>query len=92
MQIANLIVTIAITIILFLALRRIIWWYWGIDKHLANQLEIINKITAQIELQQTIANQEAVRRLAELQPELPPTSPQIPQSSSTQRRNPLTGK
>lgn len=90
MQIANLIVIITITLLLFLALRRIIWWYWGIDKHLANQREIIDKITAQIELQQTIANQESARRLAETQHALSQST--LPQSSQIQHRYPLTGK
>lgn len=47
---------------MFIALRKIVWWYWGIDKHLANQREIIDTLKAQIELQQILAEQDARRR------------------------------
>ena len=45
-----------------LLFRRVIWWYWGIDRHLANQQKIIDTLSAQIELQWLIADQEARRR------------------------------
>lgn len=70
--------------------RGFIQWLLGISDLIRLQEEGNTLLKAQIELQQTIANQEAARRLAELQPE--PPQPMISQSSPTQRRNPLTGK
>lgn len=53
-----------IAFVLFLVLRAVVWWYWGIDKHLANQQTIIDLLNKQIELQQIIENQAAQRRMA----------------------------
>lgn len=61
-SLAFLLVLSAIVLLLVLVLRRLVWWYWGIDKHLANQREIIDTLKAQIELQQVIAEQDARRR------------------------------
>ena len=61
-DLAYLLVMLSIFVLLFLALRRFVWWYWGIDKHLANQQTIIDLLTKQIELQQIIENQAAKRR------------------------------
>ncbi len=56
-DLAYLLVVLGIFILLFLALRRFVWWYWGIDRHLANQEVIIDLLSKQIELQQIIENQ-----------------------------------
>ena len=61
-DLAYLLVMLSIFVLLFLALRRLVWWYWGIDKHLANQQTMIDLLTKQIELQQIIENQAAKRR------------------------------
>lgn len=61
-QLAFFLVAVAVMAVVFLVLRRLVWWYWGIDKHLANQREIIDTLKAQIELQQILANQEERRR------------------------------
>jgi hypothetical protein len=53
---------VVFSIFISLLFRRVIWWYWGIDKHLANQQKIIDTLSAQIELQKLIADQEARRR------------------------------
>lgn len=61
-SLAFLLVLGAIVLVLFLVLRRVVWWYWGIDKYLTNQREIIDTLKAQIELQQMLAEQDARRR------------------------------
>lgn len=58
----SLLITVALFIVVMLVVRRIIWWYWGIDRHLANQREIIDALRAQIELSQIIENQASARR------------------------------
>lgn len=81
-DLAYLLVMLSIFVLLFLALRRLVWWYWGIDKHLANQQTIIDLLTKQIELQQIIENQAAKRRSILASQSHPPQSP-------THRPNPL---
>lgn len=78
----QILVAVIVVAIVFLLMRRFVWWYWGIDKHLSNQQEIIDAIKSQIELQQIIADQEARRH----QPE-----PETTKAQPVQRRNPLTG-
>lgn len=70
-----LLVMLSIFALLFLALRRLVWWYWGISKHLANQQTIIDLLTKQIELQQIIENQAAKRRFILASQSHPPQSP-----------------
>lgn len=69
----SLLITVALFIVVMLVVRRIIWWYWGIDRHLANQREIIDALRAQIELSQIIENQAAARRTPPNQPSNPLT-------------------
>lgn len=80
---ASLLVMLGVAVLLFLALRRIVWWYWGIDKHLANQQTIIDLLNKQIELQQIIENQAAQRRMAT------PASQSHQPQSPTRPRSPL---
>lgn len=84
-DLAYLLVMLSIFVLLFLALRRLVWWYWGISKHLANQQAIIDLLTKQIELQQIIENQAARRRSDSTQPASQSHQPQSP----TRRPNPL---
>ena len=81
-DLAYLLVMLSIFVLLFLALRRLVWWYWGIDKHLANQQTMIDLLTKQIELQQIIENQAAKRR------SIPASQSHQPQSQA-RRPNPL---
>ena len=69
----NLLITVALFIAGTLVVRRVVWWYWGIDKHLANQREIIDTLKAQIELIQVIENQATARRTPLNQPSNPLT-------------------
>lgn len=62
-QIALLLFMVLIAVVLFLAMRKVVWWYFGIDKHIASQREIISVLKAQIELQQVLADQESRRRV-----------------------------
>ena len=81
-DLAYLLVMLSIFVLLFLALRRFVWWYWGIDKHLANQQTMIDLLTKQIELQQIIENQAAKRR------SIPASQSHQPQSP-THHPNPI---
>ena len=81
-DLAYLLVMLSIFVLLFLALRRLVWWYWGIDKHLANQQTMIDLLTKQIELQQIIENQAAKRR------SIPASQSHQPQSP-THHPNPI---
>ena len=81
-DLAYLLVMLSIFVLLFLVLRRLVWWYWGIDKHLANQQTMIDLLTKQIELQQIIENQAAKRRSI---PALQSHQPQSP----THHPNPI---
>ena len=81
-DLAYLLVMLSIFVLLFLVLRRLVWWYWGIDKHLANQQAIIDLLTKQIELQQIIENQAAKRR------SIPASQSHQPQSP-THHPNPI---
>ena len=81
-DLAYLLVMLSIFVLLFLALRCLVWWYWGIDKHLANQQTMIDLLTKQIELQQIIENQAAKRR------SIPASQSHQPQSQA-RRPNPL---
>lgn len=62
MQLLFLLLFALVIVLVFLALRRLVWWYWGINQHLENQRTIINLLSKQIELQQIIENQAARRR------------------------------
>ena len=81
-ELAFFLVMLGIFALLFLALRRFVWWYWGIDKHLANQQTMIDLLTKQIELQQIIENQAAKRR------SIPASQSHQPQSP-THHPNPI---
>lgn len=69
-ELAYLLVMLGIFALLFLALRRLVWWYWGIDKHLANQQAIIDLLGKQIAFQQIVEDQSARRRSDSTQPAL----------------------
>lgn len=82
-QFIGLAIAAIIAFALFLVLRAVVWWYWGIDKHLANQQTIIDLLNKQIELQQIIENQAAQRRMAT------PASQSHQPQSPTRPRSPL---
>ena len=65
--------------------RGFLQWLLGISDLIRLQEEGNALLKAQLELQQTLANQEGDRRLAATQP-APPTAPPPP----TSHRNPLT--
>ncbi len=71
--------------LVFLALRRLVWWYFGIDKHLENQQTIIDLLGKQIAFQQIAEDQAARRRLESSQPAAQSHQPQNP----TRPRSPL---
>lgn len=84
-ELAFFLVMLGIFALLFLALRRFVWWYWGIDKHLANQQAIIDLLGKQIAFQQIVEDQAARRRSDSTQPALQSHQSQSP----TRRPNPL---
>lgn len=71
--------------LVFLALRRLVWWYFGIGKHLENQQTIIDLLSKQIAFQQIAEDQAARRRLESTQPAAQSHQPQNP----TRPRSPL---
>ena len=81
-ELAYLLIMLGIFALLFLVLRRLVWWYWGIDKHLANQQAIIEMLGKQIAFQQIIEDQAARRR------SIPASQSHQPQSQA-HRPNPL---
>jgi len=81
-ELAYLLIMLGIFALLFLVLRRLVWWYWGIDKHLANQQAIIDLLSKQIAFQQIIEDQAAKRR------PIPASQSHQPQSQA-HRPNPL---
>lgn len=70
--------------LLFFVLRRLVWWYFGIDKHLENQQAIIDLLGKQIAFQQIAEDQAARRRLESTQPAAQSHQPQNP----TRHRSP----
>ena len=56
------VLAILVIMLVFLILRRLVWWYWGITQHLENQQTIIDLLKAQLELEQITQNQAARRR------------------------------
>ena len=84
-ELAYLLIMLGIFALLFLVLRRLVWWYWGIDKHLANQQAIIEMLGKQIAFQQIIEDQAARRRSDSTQTALQSHQPQ----SQVHRPNPL---
>ena len=81
-ELAYLLIMLGIFALLFLVLRRLVWWYWGIDKHLANQQTIIDLLSKQIAFQQIIEDQAAKRRSI-------PASQSHQSQSPTHRPSPL---
>jgi len=78
MQLFVLLLAILVIALVFLALRRLAWWYFGIDKHLANQQEMIELLTKQIAFQQIAEDQAARRRTESTQPASQSHQPQSP--------------
>ena len=70
---------------LFLVFRAVVWWYFGIGKHLENQQTIIDLLGKQIAFQQIAEDQAARRRLESSQPAAQSHQPQNP----TRPRSPL---
>lgn len=84
-QFVFLAIAVIVVFVLFLVFRAVVWWYFGIDKHLENQQTIIDLLGKQIAFQQIAEDQAARRRLESTQPASQSHQSQNP----TRRPNPL---